>query len=178
MLQAKWSIQDCKFHSDLKVLDLQNCDMVIGIEWLERFSPMKVHWAQKWLTIPYHKSQVTLQGILPGVIVYNMVELLHLATESQPEESDHIPDVIQDILISYQGVFEDPAKLPPKRQCDHKIPLIQGASPVQARLYHYAPALKDEIEKQVKEMLQADIIQHNTSAFSSPILLVKKKDNT
>jgi hypothetical protein len=87
MLQAKWSIQDCKFHSDLKVLDLQNCDMVIGIEWLERFSPMKVHWAQKWLTIPYHKSQVTLQGILPGVIVYNMVELLHLATESQPEES-------------------------------------------------------------------------------------------
>jgi hypothetical protein len=45
MLQDEWSIQDCKFHSDLKVLDLQNFDMVIGMEWLERFSPVKVHWA-------------------------------------------------------------------------------------------------------------------------------------
>jgi hypothetical protein len=70
-----------------------------------------------------------------------MVEPLHLAIEFQPEESDHILDVIQDILIAYQGVFEDPAELPPRRQCDHKIPLIQGASPVHARPYHYAPAL-------------------------------------
>jgi hypothetical protein len=120
--------------------------MVIGMEWLERLSPMKVHWAQEWLTIPYHKSQVTLQGILPLVIDYNMVELLHLATEFQHKEPDQISDVIQDILNAYQGVFEDPAELPPRRHCDHKIPLIQGASPVQARPYRYAPALKDEIE--------------------------------
>lgn len=38
--------------------------------------------------------------------------------------------------------------------------------------------LKNEIERQVASMLDQGIIQKNTSAFSSSVLLVKKKDNT
>jgi hypothetical protein len=53
LLQAEWYVQGYLFHSDLKVLALQNFDMILGMEWLERFSQMKIHWAHKWLTIPY-----------------------------------------------------------------------------------------------------------------------------
>jgi hypothetical protein len=67
---------------------------------------------------------------------------------------------------------------PPRRPFNHSIPLIPRSRPVNIRPYRYAPALKDEIERQVKEMLAAGLIQPIDSPFSSPVLLVKKKDNT
>jgi hypothetical protein len=54
---------------------------------------------------------------------------------------------------------------------------VAGATPFAIRPYRYTPALKDEIERQVQEMLQEGLIQHNTSPFSSLVLLVKNKDN-
>lgn len=68
--------------------------------------------------------------------------------------------------------------MPSARDCDHQIELLPGASPVQMRPYRYAPALKDEIEKQISEMLQSGIVQPSKSAFASSVILVKKKDNT
>jgi len=49
---------------------------------------------------------------------------------------------------------------------------------VQVRLYRYLPAVKDEIERQVTDMLKAGIIQPSNSPFSSSVLLVKKKDGS
>jgi hypothetical protein len=60
--QAVWSIQGCSFVQDLHVLNLPTFDLILGMDWLERYSPMKVHWQHKWLCIPYHGEQVMLYG--------------------------------------------------------------------------------------------------------------------
>ena len=40
ILKAKWSIQGCSFQSDIKILPLSHYDMILGMDWLERYSPM------------------------------------------------------------------------------------------------------------------------------------------
>lgn len=46
------------------------------------------------------------------------------------------------------------------------------------RPYRYPQYQKNEIERLVADMLQSQLIQPSTSPYSSPVLLVKKKDRT
>lgn len=83
---------------------------------------------------------------------------------------------VQLLLDKFSHLFAEPKELPPRRDYDHSIMLVPGAQPVSIRPYRYSPALKSEIEKQVSELLQSRFICPSTSPFSSPVLLVKKKD--
>ena len=100
-----------------------------------------------------------------------------LVSADSSEDSKHIPEV-QALLQKFSAVFEEPKGVPPRRKYDHTIPLIPGATPVAVRPYRVAPHLKTEMEKQVKELLQNGMIRLSKSPFSSPVLMVKKKDGT
>ncbi|WVZ90411.1 hypothetical protein U9M48_036717 [Paspalum notatum var. saurae] len=154
--------------SDLKIIPLAFYDLIIGMELLEQYSPMKVHWGLKWLHIPVKGKLVQLQGILPDS------QDVPVGTEDEPQFLfASVPEPIQSLLNEFADVFEAPTALPPSRACDHSIPLV----PVNIRPYRYTPAMKDEIEKQVHEMLSSGVIQPSSSAFCSLVLLVKKKDH-
>jgi hypothetical protein len=49
-------------------------------------SPMKVHWAHKWLTIPYASRLITLHGIIPGALDCSIIELMQVSAVSQSEK--------------------------------------------------------------------------------------------
>ncbi|RLN23391.1 uncharacterized protein C2845_PM07G03090 [Panicum miliaceum] len=47
LIHAAWTVQGCTFYSDMKILPLSSYDLIVGMDWLEQFSPMKIHWQQK-----------------------------------------------------------------------------------------------------------------------------------
>jgi hypothetical protein len=115
---------------------------------------MRVAWAQKWLTIPYNGSTVMLQGKSQVVPTCTIIELLSLDSSAVSVPHYNWHPRIQSILHQYASVLEDPTGLPPKRECEHSIPLVLGAQPFLVKHYRYPPNLKDEIEQQVTDMLQ------------------------
>ncbi len=68
--------------------------------------------------------------------------------------------------------------LPPARNQDHKILLRIGAQPVNIRPYRYSYEQKNEMEKLIKEMLVSSAIRPSHSPYASPVLLIKKKDES
>jgi hypothetical protein len=141
---------------------------------------MWVHWEDKWLIIPYQGSTIKLCGMGVQDMQCTVMEVSSLESLTDKDQAivHKLPAELQRLLTQYADIFEVPQGLPPPRECDYHIPLLTGVSLVQLRPYRYAPALKSEIEKQVAGMLQTGIIQNSSSAFSSPAILVKKKDNT
>jgi hypothetical protein len=86
---------------------------------------------------------------------------------------------LQAIIEQHSVVFEDiPKGLPPKRDHDHSIQLVLGIQKPNIKPYRYPHIQKSEIEKLVAEMLEAGIIRHSQSAYSSPVVMVRKKDDT
>lgn len=175
---VEWAVQGYLFHSNLKILPLGIYDLILGMDWLAAFSPMKINWQQKWMSITYGNKQLVLQGSVLETSECSVIRLFHIAVDvGQPAVPTVQPEV-QAVIDQFKHLFAEPSSLPPCCACDHKIPLVNGAQPVAVRPYRYSPALKAEMESQVANMLQSGLIQPSTSAFSSPVLLVQKKDGS
>ena len=83
---------------------------------------------------------------------------------------------MQQVLNHHQQVFDKPKELPPSRgEHDHSITLVPGAQPPNVCPYRYSFAQKNEIEKIIKELLEADVIHPSISPYLSPVVVVLKK---
>jgi hypothetical protein len=74
------------------------------------------------------------------------------------ESSQSIHPSVQAMLQNLSNLFAAPSSLPPMREIDHGIPLKEGIEPVNGRPYRYAHYQKNEIEKQVQEMLRVGLV--------------------
>lgn len=108
----------------------------------------------------------------------DVLQLFELGLNPNDIAQQTTNDDIQSLIQVFASLFEEPTGLPPKRSYNHTIPLLPGAQPFRLRPYRYTPDQKNEIERQVQEMPKNGVIQHSSSPFASPILLVTKKDLT
>jgi hypothetical protein len=102
----------------------------------------------------------------------------HLSTPQPRLSVAELGNPLLLLLEEFVDVFISPTGLPPPRACDHRIHLLPDTKPVAVRPYRYPQLLKDEIETQCQEMLKQGIIRPSTMTFSSPVLLVRKHDDS
>lgn len=101
-----------------------------------------------------------------------------MVLEESIVRSAPVPPEVRALLADFDDMFQEPKALPPRHTNDHCIPLIPGAQPVNACPYRYTPHHKDEIQRQIWEMLRNGTIGPNSSPFASPVLFVRQKDGT
>jgi hypothetical protein len=85
---------------------------------------------------------------------------------------------LQVILDLYPDIFSNPTGLPPHRSCDHAIPIQEGAQPPNVRPCRMPHKQKIIVEELIIKMLKNPEIRFRTSPYSSPTILVRKKDKT
>ena len=165
-------------------MDLEGIDMILGMEWLKSLGEVKSDWKKKTMSFEQGGQIITLRGyqINDNNLTMALQEVLfdkevmqmnHLEVYIELEKVQE--EELQQLLQQYQEVFQEPQGLPPKREIEHAIVLKPGTSLINVRPYKYAYHHKDEIERQVNELLQAAAIKCSVSSFSNPIILVKKK---
>lgn len=85
---------------------------------------------------------------------------------------------IQTVIENFQNMFAEPTWLPPPCSNDHQIQLKTESKPPYVRPYRYPYYQNEDIEKLVREMLNAGIIQPSQSHYFSPVFLVRKADGS
>lgn len=87
-------------------------------------------------------------------------------------------DDLSTLLSSFRDIFDfDDRPLGQTTLVKHRIN-TGDASPLHRRPYRVSATERQVIQKEVDKMLQKDIIEPSSSPWASPVVLVKKKDNT
>ncbi|XP_058217468.1 uncharacterized protein LOC131328550 [Rhododendron vialii] len=130
-----WSVQGMEFISEVRLLPLGGCDMVLGVQWLSTLGP--VLWDFKNLQMQFSVSdkEIVLKGdTSTAVQVVNAKKMQHLLNKKssgvlaqlcslQTVPSTEVPLDLLQLLQDFHDVFREPNGLPPFRAHDHQIPL-------------------------------------------------------
>ncbi|GJS34368.1 putative mitochondrial protein [Tanacetum coccineum] len=142
----KWSLQNEVFTSDVMLLPLGGCEMVLGIQWLATLRDMQCNF-KKLITKFNHKGrQLVLRGM----------------------NNTHVHWMQGNERMLKQ------AELSSMTLCMYPVQLCQMESVGSVS----AEVEQDAIEGMVKELMDSGVIRASQSPFSSPIVMVKKKDGT
>ena len=117
--------------------------------------------------------------------VVNEEVLLDLVNTSQGETwrdvqisdelSEEQKNQVKDLLQEFSSIFSD--KPGDTSLEEHKIELTTQ-EPIRVKQYPIPYAKTQDVEEEVKKMLDVGVIEKTNSQYNSPVVLVKKKDNS
>lgn len=191
---CKYEIQRELFISDMRVLPLKVYDIILGADWIYTHNPIGLNLKTREFSVTkYRLKQVTfIDETLSGqnllIDISHLLKLMRkgvigavICAQTSVQEVgrlNSVPEMIQTLQLQYSYVFMEPQQLPPNRDCDHAIPIVPGAKPVNQRPYKLPHYQKDAMEGLVEQLLKSKTIRPSVGPYSSPAILVKKKDGS
>ena len=159
-------------HLPIRVMNPSNCPIEFTAnQILADFIPV----SELVSPSPNHNNTFTVCTAMEGSKELSPETLTELTTAINPNLSPKDKKALLNTLFSFPDVFDNSlghtsvalhnintGDSPPIRQYPRRLP------------YHH----RAEVEKQVNDMLSQGVIQPSTSPWSSPIVLVKKKDGS
>ncbi|XP_069154406.1 uncharacterized protein [Solanum lycopersicum] len=176
-------------HADLKVLDMIDFDVILGMDWLSSYHTI-LNCHAKTITlampgIPIVEWRGTLSHPSKGVISF--LKARHLVQRGCLAYLAHIRDTSIEtpmlesnpVVSEFSEVFPtDLPGLPPDRDIDFCIDVEPGTRPISIPPYRMAPAELKELKEQLQDLLSKGFIRPSVSPWGAPVLFVKKKDGS
>eukprot|EP00253_Pinus_taeda_P006430 PITA_06430 len=188
---VKLQMGDYQLKTHMFAIHMGGCDIVLRTEWLRTLGPITMDFQELYMSFKQNNHTHTfrrLQARAPSIISSHRMEKLLKkghhgviaqlnAIQAVEPNSLSIHPKMQQILNNHLPIFDKPHELPPSRgEHDHSITLVLGAQPPNVCPYRYPFAQKNEIETIIKELLEAGVIRPSISPYSSPVVMVLKKD--
>ncbi|GJV55777.1 putative reverse transcriptase domain-containing protein [Tanacetum coccineum] len=174
------------FNIDPMPIDLGSSDVIIGMDWLAK-NHVVIVCDKKIVRIPYRNKILIVQGdqsdkekkstlsIISCVKAQKYMEKgcqLFLAQVTVKENKDESKEKrLEDVptVRDFPEVFpEDLPGLPPTRQVEFQIELVQGAAPVAQAPYRLAPLEMEELSTQLQELSDKRFIKPSSSPWEAP----------
>ena len=136
----------------------------------------------------YFRPEVPDIAISVAAITFEDDEAEEITAPEQPTKKETFEDVninpnlpeekitqLKDLIEEFQDIF---SSIPGRTNLgEHRIDLTDD-TPVRCKSYPVPYALYDDMEKEIRGMLEMGIIEPSDSPYNSPIVIVKKKDGT
>ncbi|XP_071940002.1 uncharacterized protein [Coffea arabica] len=169
----QWDMQGHRFTHDVFVMDLEPYDMILGVDWMKSYSPITFDFKRLNLSFEKGGEQVMLKGDSNNANVR-----MQQGSTAHKYVRHKIKKALQQSCMVKVRNSQNLKLFPQTDAMITKSPLNQ--MPNLSKFPHIGTphVQKNEIDKQVKDMLTSGLIQISHSPFASPTLLVKKKDGS
>jgi hypothetical protein len=172
-------------------IDMVGCDIMLDADWLRTLGPILMDFQNLTMQFDQGGHQYKFQGIIVGspevISSHHMEKLLKKvilvslpnSTPYKPQRPHQCPKTSKNSFLNIKWYFPLPKdSLLPAVSMIIPFPLSQESFPP---IYsHIATPLhkKMKLKKMVQELLIASIIRPSTSHYSSPVVMVLKKEGS
>lgn len=172
--------------------EINGCDIVIGVEWLRTLGPITIEFQELYMRFKKNGNTHTMRGLQVGspTIInshrmenilrkgHNGIVALFNAIHEIKSNPLQIHCDMRQVLDCHQQALKKPKDLPSSRgEHDHRIHFLLFTQRSNVYPYRYHFTQKNKIKKIIKELIDVDVIHLSTNPYSSPVVMVQKKDS-